>query len=136
MDGVVGFLLVLAGALVLWPVASHVAAARRQRTMDARSKAWASVTGKMITSSAVETEDDDGNTFSTPQVWYEYEVGGVHYLGDRLRFGAVDLLNTSREAVQDYVEALYPAGGDVTVYYDPAEPENAVLERGSDAGRP
>ena len=129
MDYSFGFMLVLAGALALWVVASHLAMVWKRRTMEARSAAWPSVTGRVIASSASEFTDADGNSTCSPHVWYEYVVGGVHYMGDRLRFGVTDLPDVSREAVQNYVDTLYPAGADVTVYYDPDKPDSAVLDR-------
>ena len=61
----------------------------------------------------------------------DHEVGGVHYLGDRLGFGAADLTHISRQAVQDSVDTLNPSVGVVTVDDEPGKPRNSVLERGS-----
>ena len=124
----VRFMLVLAGAAFLWAVVSHLSLVRRRRTMEAKSATWPSVTGRVIASSATEVDVDD-ISYCSPHVLYEYVVGGARYTSDRLSFGVTDLKDISREAVQGYVDALFPAGADVTVYYDPDMPDSAVFDR-------
>ena len=55
-------------------------------------------------------------------VAYRYNVGGTEYVGRRVD----PLPETRRDPEVDL--RRYPAGGAVTVYYDPAVPANAVLE--------
>jgi hypothetical protein len=60
---------------------------------------------------------------------YQFSVGGMSYgstaLGYRIHGG-------SESALKLLVEQ-YPAGAEVTVYYDPANPKKAVLEPGGNA---
>jgi len=63
----------------------------------------------------------------TGNIRYRYRVGDKEYLGTRLSFEAVHL------GTQDnwrQVLAPYPLGKTVTVFYDPAHPDVAVLEPG------
>ncbi len=61
---------------------------------------------------------------------YAYWVDGVEYHGDRLRFG--DMMS-SREYAEATVRSL-AKGKELTVYYDPAAPSQAVLETGLEGG--
>ncbi len=56
-------------------------------------------------------------------VEYEFEAGGKARTGSRISIG-----ETMGEEVQAAMKR-YPVGAKVTVYYDPADPENCVLER-------
>ncbi len=93
-----------------------------------RARSWPTTTGK-ITESKVRTRkrqsDDAGQEYqSEPLVKYEYQVNGTPYRGTRISFaeriGGADVLPTL---------AHYPVGKQVQVYYDPANPQQAVLER-------
>lgn len=62
-----------------------------------------------------------------PQVRYRYTVAGQTYEGGRINIGA-QVGSSKRDA--ERILAPYPPGSTVEVFYDPAAPENAVLERG------
>jgi len=73
--------------------------------------------------------DEDGNESYDyfPKVEYTYLVGGETLTGKRLAFGGI-LAQKNPASVQKTLER-YPVGGQVTVYYDPNKPSDAVLER-------
>lgn len=61
---------------------------------------------------------------------YAYWVDGVEFHGDRLRFG--DMMSS-----QDHAEATVRSlvkGTELTVYYDPRDPSQAVLQTGLEGG--
>ena len=60
-----------------------------------------------------------------PEVVYEYDVGGVSHVSSAI--SAADELPIYPNA-QERVQR-YPSGKTVTVFYDPAHPDHAVLER-------
>ncbi len=60
-------------------------------------------------------------------VRYKYEVEGIEQTSGRVSFGWESA--QTRTSASDYVQR-YPQGRSVTVYYDPADPSSAVLERG------
>lgn len=61
---------------------------------------------------------------------YRYEVAGQSYLGER--WGAAgQQSSSSRKKLQDWA-GLHPVGSAVEVFYDPADPSQAVLERGGE----
>ena len=94
---------------------------------------WPETTGKVIASRVRsrrnEPDDPDYNFSDTevtnePFVEYEYKVGDREYRCSRVTIGE----RTSGEELEAIL-ARYPAGTPVTVYYDPARPTRAVLER-------
>jgi hypothetical protein len=60
------------------------------------------------------------------EVVYQFEVDGRSYRGQRLRFASV--VSDSPAAAERDV-AAHPVGSSVRVYYDPAQPEESVLDR-------
>ncbi|NDJ53054.1 MAG: DUF3592 domain-containing protein [Chloroflexi bacterium] len=68
----------------------------------------------------------------TPDFSYEYDVDGVSYQSNQLRFGTTPRSN-DREKIEEYLND-YESGDLVTVYYAPANPNQAVVERVLPAG--
>jgi hypothetical protein len=61
------------------------------------------------------------------RIVYRYQVGETVYESEQVGFETVPV-EASSEAGQRLL-GQYPAGAQVTVYHDPADPANAVLER-------
>jgi hypothetical protein len=80
--------------------------------------AWASTNGKVLRSQ-LQTSDDETHA----DIEYEYRVIGTRYTSTRIAAGM--LLNP-----QDAV-STYAVGATVTVFYNPDNPADAILERGS-----
>jgi len=55
---------------------------------------------------------------------YRYAVAGTEHVGHRVRIGDEGKEGTRRARI-------YPEGRKLAVYYDPADPTSAVLERGA-----
>jgi hypothetical protein len=90
------------------------------------SRTWPT-TGGVITESQVSmTTDSDGDTHFTLEVAYEYRVGDVAYVGDRVSYGGV-FVNFGDYSAAEQAMAEYPQGKQVVVHYDPRNPERAVL---------
>ena len=93
---------------------------------------WVESQGTMLSGYVVGSEgyDQSTNSYQTyyaPEVTYQYEVNGVQYTGSRVaelagRYG-------SKSDVEKFL-ADHPVGSTVTVYYDPADANNAILEKG------
>jgi len=115
------FGLFLAGAI-------FIAVAIRNGRGAKASLAWPITQGR-ITSSRLDeyssVGESDGNSY-VPKVEYEYSVAGQTYRGKRIVFGSAGSGNKARE--QAVVER-YKVGTPVEVFYDPARPADAVLER-------
>jgi hypothetical protein len=80
--------------------------------------AWASTNGKVLRSQ-LQTSNDETHA----DIEYEYRVIGTRYTSTRIAAGM--LLNP-----QDAV-STYAVGATVTVFYNPDNPADAILERGS-----
>lgn len=92
------------------------------------AQSWRTTTGK-VTRSEVRAQkrrdmDDRERTRSVPSVGYEYTVDGRRFSGDRISLAEI-IPESDIESTLD----RYPVGKQVTVYYDPANPKKAVLER-------
>ncbi|MBN1808753.1 MAG: DUF3592 domain-containing protein [Planctomycetes bacterium] len=99
------------------------------------SAGWPSAKGRIERSSLdsrrTRSTDSRGHGRETTSyyadIMYSYTVDGRKYSGGKVRYGAS---STSRAAADKLVEK-YRAGEDVDVYYDPAKPEESVLEPGA-----
>ena len=112
------------GALLLWQGWS------KQQKAKA-SMGWPYVPGRVMASSVRKVTDRiDANTRDVtnyyPLVQYEYQVGAQVYQGNRFAFQESGY--SSQKKAFKVVEA-FPAGNPVWVFFDPANPQNAVLER-------
>jgi hypothetical protein len=94
---------------------------------------WPETTGRMIASRIQSRKKDpedadygssDTEVSNEPFVEYEYTVGRRKYRCSRITVGE-KFAGTELEAVLD----RYQVGKAVTVFYDPARPERALLER-------
>jgi hypothetical protein len=113
--GVIQVAMLVAGGIYVWMVRA--------------TRHWLPADGKVITSRVVSRkrrEHGDSNTdlTNTPLVEYEYKVNDKSFRGDRIMIaGGIS------EVELDYVLGRYPLGATVVVYYNPADPQQAVLER-------
>jgi uncharacterized integral membrane protein len=98
------------------------------------SRDWPSVEGQ-VTEATVETKidrDEDGaSTRYSPRIIYTYSVSGQQYTSDRVVIGARQW-HTSQTRAE--AKLVYRPGQQVTVYYNPGKPSQAVLEAGATRG--
>jgi hypothetical protein len=95
------------------------------------SESWPSVQGIVVSSTVERSSEHDNTDHYQASVVYEYAVDGVTYSCNRVSYGATRGLQEEAQA-----EAKrYPKGKRVEVYYDPDDPDVAVLEPGK-AGEP
>lgn len=111
-----------------------IVSAIRSRKQATASQTWSGVPGKVIESRLEKRTSTDGEgseTISyTAVVRYTYSVMGQEYIGDRIAFG----VKPSNRKAADELVSRYPAATPVTVYYNPENPKQAVLERVSTSG--
>jgi hypothetical protein len=95
------------------------------------SQAWPATTGTItethVAHSTHTDTDGDTSTSYSALVSYEYQVLGQSHTGTKISFGFTKSHNSYRQAEVEL--AHYPLGSSVTVYYDPSNPDEAVLER-------
>jgi hypothetical protein len=95
---------------------------KRVRLAHQASLAWPSTTGRIVKSD-VDWVGETGST-SVARVMYQYAVNGTTYQCRRL-YTAPDVPFEPAQSIVD----RYPVGATVTVFYDPANPAEATLER-------
>jgi hypothetical protein len=93
------------------------------------SRAWPMVLGRVTHSGVRQSTDSDGGTTYSPDVRYMYDVGGRAFENGRLLFGGT--VDSSSYRPAEKTAARYAAGSVVQVYYNPTNPQDAVLERRS-----
>ena len=109
--------------------------AHTMSTKAQQSLMWPSTEG-VISHSAVLTQmrQASGTSSSPPtykaDVAYRYKVQGRDYSSERISL--MDISSTAGHA-QGIVDR-YPDGASVTVYYNPGDPSDALLERGTTGG--
>lgn len=121
IGGIVASLLTL---LVLW--ACLKTASRMQA-----SASWPKTIGQITASELRDNSIGPKEKFKA-RVSYSYQAAGGSYSSERIRFA--DASGSARSTQQAVVDK-YPPGAQVDVYYDPADPVQAVLEPGGGARR-
>ena len=93
------------------------------------AEAWPTAAGRVVSSEVVEEESTDReggtSTWYNPVVTYAYSVGGRELTSRRLRFG--NYRSASRRKAEAAL-APYPVGASPMVRYNPADPQECVLE--------
>ncbi len=123
-------LFVIVGAVILFFGVRQIQNAQASET-------WPSVEGVVTVSelgrqtgsssrTGTGTRRRESTTYSA-DISYDYAVGGVEYVNGTVRFGQV---NTSSPSDARAMLKKYPVGAPVTVYYNPENPQIAVLEPG------
>jgi hypothetical protein len=82
--------------------------------------------GTVLESRVTSSSDSDGTTYGYG-IRYRYAVGGQSFEGDRYAFGAGKSSDGHGRASQ--LVRQHPVGSKLTVYYDPAKPQQSVIER-------
>lgn len=107
-----------------------------QRRKVRASQSWTKTTGKVY-ESTVQSEfspgsgDEPDSWAYYPQVRYQYWTGSEWLCGDRIRF---DRHGYGAPAKAQAELTRYPVGAQLEVYFDPANPSQAVLLRSSSTG--
>lgn len=96
----------------------------------ASSNSWPTVRGTILSSEISSSTDSDSDTTYTSDIRYSYSVGGSPIEGSQVLFGEGS--TSDYDAVQKLVDR-YPEKSLVTVYYNPDDPTEAVLEPGFNA---
>lgn len=94
------------------------------RQSAAKAQSWAATTGRVILSTLEARRSSKGGTVHYPVVQYQYRVNATDYESRKIMPGMEWGGSGARAVV-----AKYPAGSTVTVYYNPENPAEALLER-------
>lgn len=103
----------------------------RERKKSAASQNWPTTQGQVTATKVVENTNIDSDGYTsvtyTPMVTYRYQVAGQEYTSDKVTFGFRKGSSSRAKARQALVN--YSGDAQVTVYYDPSDPVEAVLDR-------
>lgn len=97
---------------------------------------WPSVEGQILASKVDTFSDRDGTIEHRryqARVSYSYWVKKVNFRGQRV---GLDSVSTSDSADAERIVRRFPVGTKVPVYYDPTDPNQAVLDKSSGGGIP
>jgi hypothetical protein len=124
--GILPIVLVVGGPLSVMLIVMIV-----NKLLQLRSAAhWPQAAGRIVKSDVVASHqrriDEATEVVNLPAIEYEFSANGRNHVGRRIGIG-----EDSGGANTEATLARYPVGAAVAVYYDPADPENCVLERGT-----
>jgi hypothetical protein len=94
------------------------------RSADAKLR-YVPTTGTILSSQVTSSSDSDGTTYGFG-VRYRYIVSGQTFESDRYAFGAGKSSDGHKRASE--LVRRHPVGSTFTVYYDPAKPQEAVVD--------
>lgn len=89
-----------------------------------QARGWSQTTGKVESSEIESRSDSEGGSTPYPAVVYTYSVNGQSLKSDRIQPGG-----DVGGMVAYKTQKKYPVSAQVSVYYDPANPSDALLER-------
>jgi Protein of unknown function (DUF3592) len=97
----------------------------RAQRMITRPSVRGAVTGTAIVADGT---FEDGSAAYSPRISYKYVVAGKEYSGQRRSLINVPTGRCLRAGLRTTVDR-FPVGSEVIVFYDPADPGEAILER-------
>jgi hypothetical protein len=107
----------------------------KDKKKAAESLAWPTILGR-VTCSQVEvseSSDEDGTSYTyTPHIEYAYILNGQTYTSNQVAFGGVT--GTGNTKKSQLVVNQYPLNAVVKVFFNPANPNEAVLEQVTGSG--
>jgi hypothetical protein len=121
---------VVVGLIFLAVGVGLVTSTRRVMKRSRASLSWPTVQGT-VRASDVLTRFHDHTRYDRASVLYQYVVGGTTYWSDTVSLAAVELGGTMQQACETVNR--HAVGSEVRVYYDPDDPEAAVLVPGTAA---
>ena len=101
----------------------------RELKQGLASRGWPSIAGKIVSRTVVHIAPMDtrrSRSSYRPVLEYSFEVLGKSYAGTHRVFGDEAIAYGSPEKAQAIIDG-YPPQREVQVYYDPTNPETAVL---------
>jgi hypothetical protein len=106
----------------------------RKKEIIKESKNWPTVAGKIVSSSYLRKKtyaEVAGGGWMKEYYYevfikYDYSISGTIFTSDNICFDKANIVNSSEEAIK--MVEKYPKDGNVTVYYKPGNPNQAILE--------
>jgi len=123
-----GIALLLLGAVTLWFLGRTVFFFWR----GLRSINWEKTTGTITEAwvNVVTDSENDSRQRNYLKATYQYTVDGQTYESKRIRYGDIENEGRRKQKVLEKKAREYRENPQRTVYYNPQNPQQAVLERG------
>jgi hypothetical protein len=94
------------------------------------SKEWLPTGGKIIHSTIYNySATNEANVTYRPDIAFEYRVDGEKFISDRLYYG-VKIMSSGNWINSRKITKKYPVDKEITVFYNPNKPKDAVIEPG------
>jgi hypothetical protein len=128
------------GILMVVIAVGFIGWSHHMRGIAAASETWPAAPGEItasdVTHSVKQSSSSSGSKWRyRPRVEYRYELNGAEYTNDNIQFVSVSWEFKDRFKAERIIKP-YPVGKAVDVYYDPLDPANSVLLKGSVGGPP
>ena len=94
---------------------------------DINAESWPTVEGYIIDSGVYEEYDDEGSSTYCPWIEYGYTIENVTYTNDRISHAADG--GSCNSWYNDWADD-YPPGENITVYFNPEDPQDSQIETG------
>jgi hypothetical protein len=105
----------------------------RNRKKATESLNWPETKGTVTESAVKKDYDTDAEGFTTttyvPEINYQYEVNNVTFTNQRISFGGTTSYSSQKKAEQALSQ--YPLNATVPVFYNPDNPDDSVLVKGT-----
>lgn len=105
----------------------------RNRRKGSASQSWPAAGGVITKAWIIESRDTDEDGYTsttyTPKWEYQYKVGSETFSSNQISFGGVTGYGRRKKAQEELDR--FPVSSQVRAYYDPANPSDAVLIRGT-----
>ena len=95
------------------------------KQLEARN--YATTSGTIDSSQVIDKSDDDGSSYAV-EVKYHYTVNGRVFSSNVFNYGT----KSASLSWANSVVGMHPAGSTTSVYYNPANPQDALLTQGID----
>lgn len=112
--------------------AATIALGLRQSARGKETRSWTRTQGRVAAAYVEEipAPAEEGGTHYRPVVRYTYEARGRAHASEQVSVGVSPVsTSTDRDEARRAVDP-FPAGREVDVWFDPADPRQAVLVRG------
>ena len=122
MDDLTPYLVILAGGIALWKVASLILKAR---SIDF----WPKVRGKVVISLVDDQSGMNGGSYQfsyKAEVIYRFEVDNVGYKGSGI---GLDESSYFMKFLAKRIVEKYPENSEVIVFYNPEDPHESYLKK-------
>ena len=90
------------------------------------SSGWEIIEGEIVASSVIDVSDTTGERY-LPSVRYQYQIDGQTYTGDQIDLRGTIYMGNEEVAAERI--RPYQVGDSVTLYANPANPAQSVLDR-------